>query len=98
MRVELDQIKLANAVKLGRNEDLVYQSKQDFRGHGTQIELVALKVPIANAPGEFVTQTVVKLTDKMSKESTYTNLMNCIYFKMPEKVVELPKGKRKATI
>lgn len=81
--VVLDQIMLANAVKLGRNHDLLHRAENDYRGHGTLIELVALKIPVENDPGKFVTQTVVKLTDKVSGETSYTSLMNATYFKLP---------------
>lgn len=89
----LDQIKLANSVKLGRSEEIMFHANQDYRGHGTEIELVAMKMPVENGTGEYI-QPLVKLTDKVSKQVTYTSLMNAIYFTLPEKKVEkLKRGK-----
>lgn len=102
MKVFLDQIKFANAVKLGRNEDLLFRSQQDFRGHGTDIELVAVKMAVENAPGEYITQPLVKLTDPLTNESTYTSLANAIYFKAKDlgstRTFETKAKRAKATI
>ena len=82
MRIKLDQIKLANPIKVNRNEDLVFRDEGGrLRDHGAYIDLVAVKIPVENAPGEFVTQPLVKITDKQSRVVTYTSLMNTIYFK-----------------
>lgn len=81
MEVKLNQIKLANPVKLGRHEELVFRHDNDFRSHGTKIELVAIQMPVENVPGKFLTQPVVKLTDNLSREVSYTSLANTIYFK-----------------
>lgn len=89
-KIMLDQIKLANSVKLGRSEEIMFHASQDYRGHGTHIELVAMKMPVENGTGEY-TQPLVKLTDKVSGQVTYTSLMNAIYFTLPEKKVEKPK-------
>lgn len=81
MNIKLDQIKLANAVKLGRSEDVLFRAQKDFRGHGTKVELVAVKMPVENARNEWITQPLVKLTDNQTGEVTYTSLMNALYFK-----------------
>ena len=91
--VVLDQIMLANAVKLGRNHDLLHRADNDFRGHGTEINLVALKIPVENDPGKYVTQTVVKLQDKATGEISYTSLMNATYFKLKEQPIVKKKAK-----
>ena len=100
-KVSLEQIKLANAVKIGRGENVLFQDKGNFRDHGTRIEMVAVKMPIENAPGEYVTQPLVKLTDKQSHEVTYTSLMNTIYFQGELDLMEQPvkpKRGRPATV
>lgn len=96
MTIELEQIKLANAVKIGRGEDVLFRKANDFRGHGTIIEMVAVKMPVENSPGEFITQPLVKLTDKQTKEVTYTSLMNAIYFKGDLKPEVKATAKKKA--
>ena len=90
-KIMLEQIKLANSVKLGRSEEIMFHASQDYRGHGTDLELVAMQMPVANSPGDHYIQPLVKLTDKMSKQVTYTSLMNAIYFTLPEKKAEKPK-------
>lgn len=89
-KIMLDQIKLANSVKLGRSEEIMFHDSSDYRGHGTHIELVAMKMPVENGTGEY-TQPLVKLIDKATGATTYTSLMNAIYFTMPEKKIEKPK-------
>lgn len=96
--VKLEQIMLANAVKLGRNHDLLHRAENDYRGHGTEINLIALKIPVENDPGKFVTQTLVKLVDKATGETTYTSLMNATYFKMNEPQPIIKKRANKVTI
>lgn len=98
MSVKLEQIKLANAVKVGRHEELLFISKPSFRNHGTEIELVAVKMPVENSPGEFIKQPLVKLTDRQSGETSYTSLMNAIYFKAEFETCAKPEVKRKKTV
>lgn len=80
MGLPLDQIKFANAVRVGRSEETLFSSPATFRNHGTQIEMVAVKMPIENSFGETVTQPLIKLTDRMTGAVCYTSLMNAIYF------------------
>lgn len=82
MQIKLDQIKLANPVKVGRNEEVVFSGRNNFRSHGSTVELVAVKMPVENSSkGECWIQPLVKITDNQTKEVTYTSLMNTIYFK-----------------
>lgn len=97
-KVKLDQIKLANSIKNGRNENILFNDSANFRDHGHHIELVAVKMPVVNSPGDYLTQALVKITDKQSKEITYTSLANAIYFRADLAREKDVKPKRKATI
>lgn len=72
-------IRLANSIKCGSREDYLFNEQQ------AKIELFALKLPVLNgAPGEVAYQPVVKLTCKRSGKSTFTSLMNAIYWELAE--------------
>ena len=96
--MKLSQIKLANALKLGRVEEIVFSDSPALRSHGTEIELVSWDIPAASKAHSNTCQVMVKLTDKQTKEISYTSLMNVIYFKVSGDPTEKVVKRGKATI